>query len=118
MARKRDAWKDVDWVLLGSLGWDIDSTGAGYYGLKAGALPDGGSVGNPGCDPWCALHLDSTTLDIIMHGGDIDWLDARLRELRMAGVARQLTLVPRETATAGSGSYVEVRFGPPTSRHS
>jgi len=108
---KRTHWREVDWVYLGCMGWDIDITGAGYYGLKAAQLPDGTSLGNPGCDPWSTIHLDRTTLDIIMHGGNLEWLEARLAELRAAGVARELTLVQRNS-TAGSGVYTEVTFGP------
>jgi hypothetical protein len=82
-------WLDVDWVYLGMLGWQIDETGAGYYGRDGGDL-----------DAWNHIHLDRLTLDV-MCSGSAEFLRLRLADLQQARVPGADPYTMNWTASTG-----------------
>lgn len=97
--RKEPKWLRVDWVYLGMLGWDIDETGAGFYSVADGLLPDGSSVGHRHVKDSDYIHLDRTTLHVVSMGS-LAFLRARIGELEVAGAAGPIWTVTTGSSTA------------------
>ena len=97
---------DVDWVLLGMRGWDIDETGAGLHGLPGGALPDGSSTGNHDVGDWEHAHLDRRTLHLIL-GGSAVFARRVLDDLQAAHVPG---LIMTWVTTGSTDTFTEVRM--------
>jgi len=93
----KKTWKDVDWVELGCRGWDIDETGAELLDP-----PEGDGAVFEG-----AVHLDFTTLDLMLHGPP-DFVERAIRDLRAANALTPVWTWVGATTGSTAGSIITV----------